>query len=250
MTLYGLIGNPISHSYSKKYFTEKFFREGISAQYELYQLEDIQQIVELISGNPLLKGLNVTIPFKQSVLQFLDEIDQSAKLIGAVNTISIKRKNGKIILRGHNTDAAGFETTINTLLAKPFNFRALILGTGGASKAVKYIFRKKGIPFKAVSRIGLKSEQLTYAMLTKSIIDSYKLIINTSPIGMFPHIDEAPEIPYHFLTDEHILVDLIYNPTETLFLHKGTEMGCSTANGMTMFINQAEEAWKIWSKIK
>jgi shikimate dehydrogenase len=250
MALYGLIGNPISHSYSKKYFSEKFMKEGIAAQYELYQLEDIQQITDLISNNPKLKGLNVTIPFKQSVIQFLDEVDQSAKLIGAVNTISIRRKNGKTVLRGHNTDAAGFEKTLETLLPQRFNLRALILGTGGAAKAVKYIFRRKGIPFRSVSRHGLKSEQITYAMLTKSIMDSYKLIINASPIGMYPNIHEAPDIPYHFLTKDHILIDLIYNPSETLFLHKGDEMGSSTANGMTMFVNQAEEAWKIWSKLK
>jgi shikimate dehydrogenase len=248
MDQYGLIGNPVSHSYSKKYFTEKFLREGISAQYDLYQLDDIQEVYELINSKPDLKGLNVTIPFKQSVLRLLDEVDQSAKLIGAVNTIAIKRKNGKIYLKGFNTDAAGFERTLDTVLKKPYNIRALILGTGGASKAVKYIFRKKGIAFRSVSRTGLKAEQITYGMLTRSIINNYNLIVNSSPIGMYPNIDEAPDFPYQFLTNNHILIDLIYNPSETLFLHKGSEMGASTANGMTMFINQAEEAWKIWSR--
>lgn len=250
MIQYGLIGNPVSHSFSKKYFTEKFLREGISAQYELYQLDDIQEVYDLVTDKPDLKGLNVTIPFKQSVLRLLDEVDQSAKLIGAVNTISIKRKNGKAVLKGYNTDAAGFERTLDTVLKKPYNIRSLILGTGGASKAVKYIFRKQGIAFRSVSRSGLKSEQITYGMLTKSIINNYNLIVNTSPVGMFPKIDEAPDLPYHFLTNKHILIDLIYNPSETLFLQKGSEMGAATANGMTMFTNQAEEAWKIWSKNK
>ncbi|MDP2235807.1 MAG: shikimate dehydrogenase [Bacteroidales bacterium] len=248
MDQYGLIGNPVSHSYSKKYFTEKFLREGISAQYDLYQLDDIQEVYELIKSKPDLKGLNVTIPFKQSVIRLLDEVDQSAKLIGAVNTIAIKRKNRKIALKGYNTDAVGFERTLDTVLKKPINIRALILGTGGASKAVKYVFRKKGIAFRSVSRAGLKAEQITYGMLTKSIINNYNLIVNSSPIGMYPNIDEAPDFPYQFLTNNHILIDLIYNPSETLFLHKGSEMGASTANGMTMFINQAEEAWKIWRR--
>ncbi|PKP54253.1 MAG: shikimate dehydrogenase [Bacteroidetes bacterium HGW-Bacteroidetes-1] len=248
MDLFGLIGKSLSHSFSKKYFTNKFEEEKIHAQYELFPLESIDLLTELIFNNPNLKGLNVTIPFKQEVIHFLDEIDVSAKMIGAVNTITIRHINGKSILRGYNTDAVGFEKTLKKLNPNPVGLRALILGTGGAAQAVRYVLRKNGVLFRSVSRINLKSDQLTYHLITASIISKYKLIINTTPVGMYPKIDEAPEIPYHLLTKDHCLIDLIYNPCETLFLKKGRENGAITVNGIEMFENQAEEAWTIWTQ--
>ncbi|MDP3441239.1 MAG: shikimate dehydrogenase [Ignavibacteria bacterium] len=248
MDLYGLIGKPLSHSFSKKYFTEKFDNEGISAKYELFPLETIEELPELIRLNPDLKGLNVTIPYKQSVNPYLSEIDKVARIIGAVNTIKIKRKNGKPYLIGYNTDAIGFEQTLKSILKKEKHPKALILGTGGSANAVRYVLRKHGIFFRSVSRTGLKSEQITYPMITKSTMCFYKLIINTTPLGMYPNISEAPDIMYDTINMNHILIDLIYNPEETLFLQRGKQYGAKTVNGMQMLMSQAEASWKIWNK--
>jgi shikimate dehydrogenase len=247
--LFGLIGYPLSHSYSKKLFTEKFGKLKIDAKYELFPLESIKEFPALIENNPELTGLNVTIPYKQDVMTYLDEIDFAAKMIGAVNTISIKRIKGKPYLKGYNTDACGFEQTLTSLVKPDTKIKALLLGAGGAARSVRYILRKNGIPFRSVGRHNLKTDQLIYGLITSSIIDQYKLIINTTPVGMYPSIDRAPEIPYQYIGNEHILIDLIYNPEETLFLKKGKEKGALTANGTKMFVLQAEEAWKIWQKI-
>jgi shikimate dehydrogenase len=247
--LYGLIGNPLTHSFSKKHFTSKFEKLKIDATYELFSLESIKEFPALIENNPDLKGINVTIPYKQEVMTYLDEIDFAAKLIGAVNTISIKRIKGKIVLKGYNTDAYGFEQTLRSLVKPNTKIKALLLGAGGAARSVRHVLRKNGIPFRSVGRHNLKTDQLIYGLITPSIIDQYKLIINTTPVGMYPAIEMAPDIPYQYIGNEHILIDLIYNPEETLFLKKGVEKGALTANGTKMFIHQAEEAWKIWQKI-
>lgn len=248
MELYGLIGSKLTHSYSKKYFTAKFAAEGIKAAYELFPLDQIDDLPKLISDNPRLKGLNVTIPYKQSVFRYLDKVSRTAMLIGAVNTIRIEQKQGKTILTGYNTDAIGFEMTLSALINNCRGRKVLLLGNGGSAKAVKYVLRKKGLVFRAVSRKCLKADQLTYVMITPFIMEKYKIIINTTPVGMFPDVAAAPEIPYDLITPQHLLIDLIYNPEETQFLRLGREKGAVTANGMTMFIQQAEAAWRIWNE--
>lgn len=248
MDLFGLIGNPLTHSYSKRYFESKFEREKISARYELFPISSIEELPDLLHNNPELKGLNVTIPYKQEIIKHLDFIDHSARVIGAVNTVSIKKKNGKTILTGYNTDAHGFEMVLNDVIPKNERKDALILGSGGAAKAVRYVLRKRGVVYRLVSRQGLKVDQLTYSMITRSVMQKYKLIINTTPLGMYPNIDESPDIPYKYISKDHILIDLIYNPEETKFLNAGRILKATTANGLTMFYQQAEAAWKIWNK--
>lgn len=248
MELYGLIGAKLTHSYSKKYFTAKFAAEGLNAAYELFPLEKIDDLPGLLKDHPQLMGLNVTIPYKQSVFRFLDKVSSTAMMIGAVNTIRIDNKSGKTVLTGYNTDAEGFQLTLDNMINGSRDRRVLILGNGGSAKAVKYVLRKKGIVYRSVSRKCLKADQLTYSMITPSIMDKYKIIINTTPVGMYPGIANAPDIPYELITPQHLLIDLIYNPEETLFLQRGREMGAATANGMTMFIQQAEAAWKIWKQ--
>lgn len=247
--VYGLIGKPLSHSYSKKHFTARFDANNLDARYELFPLDNIAELPLLIEANPDLRGLNVTIPYKQEVMSYLDEIDFGAKVIGAVNTIAIKRLKNKVILKGYNTDAYGFELTLNSVIKPDTNIKALVLGTGGAARAVRYVLRKTGIPFRSVGRHNLKSDQLIYGLITPPVMDQYKLIINTTPVGMYPNIDQAPDIPYHLIGNEHVLIDAIYNPEETLFLKKGKERGAKTANGVMMFVMQAEASWKIWQSL-
>mgnify|MGYP001191819093 CR=1 FL=1 len=247
--LYGLIGKPLGHSLSSKYFNAKFEAQKTDAHYDLFPLENINELPQLIEAHPNLAGLNVTIPYKQEVISYLDEIDFAAKMIGAVNTISVRRVAGKVILKGFNTDAFGFEETLKTTITqRPPGMKALVLGTGGAARAVRYILRKCGVPFRSVGRTYLKSDQLIYGLVTPSIIQEYKLIINTTPAGMYPDLDDAPEIPYDYITQDHILVDVIYNPEITKFLQYGLDKGAIIANGKKMFILQAEAAWKIWQK--
>jgi len=246
MRLFGLIGYPLSHSFSQKYFTEKFRREGISdADYRTFPLESIKTLPELIAAYPNLEGLNVTIPYKQDVQQFLHTIDPVARAIGAVNTITINRTSGVYHLSGYNTDAAGFEKSFMSMLM-PWHTRALILGTGGASKAVGYVLHKHGIPFLFVSR-SIKPQTITYEMINENVLGEHKIIINTSPVGMYPYVDNFPDLPYHLLTQSHLLYDLVYNPDETMFLKRGKEMGAHVCNGLEMLHQQAEKAWEIWN---
>ena len=243
MKLYGLIGFPLTHSFSKKYFTEKFQRENITdSNYENFPLLSLDEFPGLIHSHPELKGLNVTIPYKEQMLKFLDEIDEAAKEIGAVNTIKIA--DGK--LKGFNTDYLGFMQSIIKIL-EPHHSHALILGTGGSSKAVGYGLKKMGIDFHYVSRNPEQLEELNYSELDKDAIRSHKLIINTTPLGMFPDVDQCPPISYEFLTASHLLYDLIYNPEETLFLKKGKEQMAKTENGLEMLQLQAERSWEIWN---
>jgi shikimate dehydrogenase len=244
MKQFGLIGLPLGHSFSKKYFTAKFADELIDAQYNLYELPEISHFKTLIAEIDF-SGLNVTIPYKEQVIPFLDELDVTAAEIGAVNVIKFTSNNGKTRLKGYNSDAIGFEKSLKPWL-KPHHTKALILGTGGASKAIRYVLQKLGIHTTYVSR-SAHAEQLTYADLNAEIMDEYTVVVNASPVGTFPHADECPAIPYEHLTDKHLLFDVVYNPTETLFLKKGREKGASGLNGEGMLIGQAEAAWEIWN---
>lgn len=245
MKQFGLIGLPLTHSFSKKYFSEKFFRENIDAQYDLYELQDIADFTSLIE-NETLFGLNVTIPYKEKVMKYLNELDETAAEIGAVNVVKFIRSEGKLTLKGYNSDTIGFENSLISFL-EPYHKKALILGTGGASKAIDYTLRKLGIETTFVTRMA-KSGMLTYWELNQKIMKDNLLVINTSPVGTFPHANECPDIPYQFLTSQHLLFDLVYNPAETLFMAKGKEQGTQVLNGESMLIGQAEAAWKIWNE--
>lgn len=244
MRQFGLIGYPLGHSFSKRFFTEKFQSENIDAAYETYPLENIQLFSELIQKVEL-SGINVTIPYKEQVIPFLDEMDEAAAEIGAVNVIRFTRLNGKLQLKGYNTDAIGFENSLKPLL-KPHHTKALILGTGGASKAIRFVLNKLGIETQYVSRTASEGK-ITYEELSNDIIKEYSVIVNASPLGTFPKVDECPAIPYEFLTANHLLYDVVYNPAETLFLKKGKEKGATGINGEAMLTGQAIAAWEIWN---
>ena len=242
MKQFGLIGFPLTHSFSKGYFTEKFSNENLAdCRYDTFPLEKIKDFNELCKQHKNLIGLNVTIPYKQQIIPYLDELDETAANIGAVNTIKFI-KDKKI---GYNTDAYGFEMSLNPLL-KSHHTHALILGTGGASKAVEYVLSKKGISYQNVSRVRT-GKAIHYEDLNEMIIHKSTLIINCTPVGMHPDIEEAPEIPYQYLTSKHLLYDLIYNPSETQFLMLGKEQGAQTKNGLEMLYLQAERSWQIWN---
>lgn len=242
MKLFGLIGFPLTHSFSEKYFSDKFRKEEIEeCKYELYPLENVEDVRFLFEVNKELKGLNVTIPYKESVIEYLDDLDDIAQKIGAVNCIKID----EIQRVGYNTDYAGFRDSLKPLLKK-HHTKALVLGTGGASKAVVYALNEMGIQTTLVSRKEGTNE-LTYQQLTKEIIAQHPIIINCTPVGMYPDIQLCPEIPYEFITAQHILYDLIYNPGKTLFLEKGEKQGATIKNGLQMLELQAEYAWEIWN---
>ncbi|HBF88757.1 MAG TPA: shikimate dehydrogenase [Bacteroidales bacterium] len=245
MDLYGLIGFPLAHSYSKRYFTEKFAKEGISASYELFPIEDITKIHNIILQHHNLKGFNVTIPHKENIISFLDEIDSSAKDIGAINTVKVIRSNSSVRLIGYNTDVYGFEKAfLSTHRQNPT--KVLVIGTGGSSKAVSYVLKKYNIDFKFVSR-SKKENCLLYSELSDEILTEFNTIVNTTPVGMSPDILAFPAIPYEFISTEHTLFDLIYNPNETVFLKKGKERGAIVINGLDMLYFQAEKAFEIWN---
>lgn len=242
MRQFGLIGYPLGHSFSKGYFAEKFLRGGIDdARYDNFELTDIAQFPNLVQSHPNLAGLNVTIPYKQAIIPYLDGLDAAAKLIGAVNTI--KFTDGKML--GYNTDYIGFLDSIKPLL-QPHHIKALILGTGGSSKAVEYALGLLGIQHRYVSREPVDG-QLGYDQLTEAVIQEYTVVVNTTPLGMHPNVDACPDIPYQYLTPRHLLCDLVYNPTETQFLAKGKLAGAATKNGLHMLELQAEAAWSIWN---
>lgn len=243
MKTYGLIGKTLSHSFSKAYFTEKFTKENIGAQYLNFELPSIDAFKNLIESQNL-DGLNVTIPYKESIISYLDELDETAAKIGAVNTIQFLA-NGK--LKGYNTDVFGFAQSI-----KPFlnlhHERALILGTGGASKAIEYVLNELGIKTLFVSRNPEGKNQIAYTDLNEHYLNAFKLIVNTTPVGTHPNIDECPNIPYEHLSSEHLVVDLVYNPEETLFLKKARRKTSLALNGLSMLKHQAEKAYDIWNK--
>lgn len=242
MKLYGLIGKPLSHSFSHRWFNEKFNREGlIDHRYELFPIDAPEKLADLLEQHPDLAGLNVTIPYKKTVMPLLDEIDPLAAAVGAVNTIAIC--SDRTI--GHNTDVIGFRSTLAPLLdgERP---RALVLGSGGASRAVVYVLKELGIRFRVVSRSRERGD-LTWDLLDPTVIKVCPLIINTTPLGMSPAVHERPGLPYDAIGHKHTLIDLVYNPEETVFLRNGRERGARTMNGLHMLQAQAEASWKIWN---
>jgi shikimate dehydrogenase len=243
---FGLIGYPLSHSFSKKYFREKFVQEGISGcQYELFPIASIELIMDLLQENKQLEGLNVTIPYKVSVIPYLNELEEAAAFIGAVNCISIQFRDGSPFLKGYNTDAYGFEESLKPLLA-PHHQKALIFGNGGAAKAVKYVLQKLGVPYLSVTRTSIP-EAITYDQVTEAILQEHTLLINTTPLGMSPNLDTYPPIPYRFLSEQHLSYDLVYNPEESRFLELSKAEGAVIKNGMEMLELQAERSWFIWN---
>ena len=278
MTTYGLIGYPLGHSFSRKFFTEKFEKEEIDAQYLNFEIPSIEEFPEIIKNNPELRGLNVTIPYKQQVMQYLDEISEEAKAIGAVNVVRIERPSpqpspimGRETMRnagnkpdglpikgdmseglrgsliGYNSDVIGFVESIKPLL-KAHHKKALILGTGGASKAIRYGLEKKlGMKTLFVSR-SAREGMITYEEVTAEVLKEYEVIVNCSPVGMYPHVDECPALPYEAMNENNLLYDLVYNPLETLFMKKGAEQGATVKNGLEMLHLQAIASWKFWEK--
>jgi shikimate dehydrogenase len=241
MTTYGLIGYPLTHSFSPAYFSNKFRQERIDAVYEKYELKDISELGELVRTRPKIQGLNVTIPYKQSIISFLDELSEDAKAIGAVNCIA--SKDGK--LKGHNTDIIGFENSLLPLL-KSDHQKALVLGTGGSSLAVRYVLDRLNIPYQLVSRTKSPTT-ITYEEVNEAILKECLILINTTPVGMFPDVENCPSISYAALSPSHLLYDLIYNPAETKFLALGKMQGAYIKNGWEMLQLQADASWHIWN---
>ncbi len=246
MRKFGLIGFPLSHSFSPAYFSKKFDIEGhADCSYKAFPIKSIEELTSLLADNPELEGLNVTIPYKKEVLPFLHESTDAVKQTGACNCIRIQNK----ILTGYNTDVIGFEKSLLPNLTNAHS-KALILGTGGAAAAVEFVLKKLQIDFLFVSRNSQPGKSnLTYKEVSGKILNEYKLIINTTPLGMYPNIEECPDILYEYLTKDHYLYDLVYNPEQTLFLKKGSEKGAITKNGSDMLIIQAEESWEIWNAV-
>lgn len=245
MQTFGLVGNPLGHSFSQDYFTKKFDKENIEAQYLNFQIEDISMLGEKVLSVPGLRGFNVTIPYKQAVIPYLDTIDEVAQKVGAVNVVKVEEGIGKKSLSGYNSDVVGFENSLRPLL-KSCHTNALILGTGGASKAVRYVLEKLGIEYRYVSRTP-SDNVYSYGQLTPEIISHNKLIVNCTPLGMSPKVDACADIPYSAIGQQHLCFDLIYNPETTLFLQKAHEQGATVKNGLDMLIGQAERAWEIWN---
>ncbi len=246
MKCYGLIGYPLGHSFSRQFFTGKFSRENIPEQYLNFEIRDLSLLESIILENEELAGLNVTIPYKEKVLPLLDWLDPVAEATGAVNTIRIERCSGNILLKGFNTDVFGFTGSLAPLL-KPGHTHALVLGTGGASKAVCYALKQLGISFLMVSRSRLDENTIGYEALDKAIMARYTLIINATPVGTAPDCDGVPPVPFRYVTPGHLLFDLVYNPPETRFLAGGKEKGAVTRNGYEMLVLQALKAYELWN---
>lgn len=244
---YGLIGHPLGHSFSRSFFNQKFETEHVDAEYVNFDLTDVKELKDVLHENPTLSGLNVTLPYKTQVISLLDELDKDAKQIGAVNVIKFQKGLfGKIKLKGYNSDIIGFKDSIKPLLSETHK-KALILGTGGASKAVYYGLQQLDIEPLYVSRTK-KDSQITYDEITPEIMSAYTVIVNATPLGMTPKVDMAPDIPYNLLTSEHLLYDLLYNPDKTLFMKKGEERGATVKNGLEMLLLQAFASWRIWNE--
>lgn len=246
MELYGLLGYPLGHSFSASYFAEKFKREHINAAYHNFEYSTVEEAMQYLLARPNLVGFNVTIPHKQNVLPYMTSLSPEAQAIGAVNVVCVRHQpNGQPILYGCNSDVIGFNNSIRPLLRPEVHKKALILGTGGASKAVMYGLQQLGITPIYVSRTPTEG-RLTYNDLTPEIMNEYKVIVNCSPVGMYPKIDNCPSLPYECLTPDHLLYDLVYNPLETLFIKRGAEKGATVKNGLEMLHLQADAAWQMW----
>ncbi len=249
MDKYGLVGCPLRHSFSKSFFTDKFISEDIDAEYCNFEISAIEQFQDILDTQPDLKGLNVTIPFKQKVIPFLDEISKEAREIGAVNVIKVitNKYNGKRRLIGYNSDVTGFVKSIEPLL-KPHHKKALVLGTGGAAKAVNYgLTQHLGIKTVLVSRFH-RPDTVTYDAITPEAVREYEIIVNCTPCGMFPHMEECPSLPYEAMTSNNLLYDLVYNPDETLFMRNGAKYGATVKNGLEMLLLQALASWEYWNQ--
>lgn len=245
MDKYGLIGYPLGHSFSISYFNEKFQNEGIDATYENFEIPDIKALPEVLDSNPELRGLNVTIPYKEKVISYLDSLSPEAREIGAVNVIKVEHKGKKISLKGYNSDVIGFTKSIEPLLER-YHKKALILGTGGASKAIEYGLKSLGLETLKVSR-SEKAGSIQYKQLKPEDMKEYNVIVNCTPCGMYPHADECPALPYEGMDTHTLLYDLIYNPDETLFMKKGKEQGATVKNGLEMLLLQAFASWEFWN---
>lgn len=244
--IYGLIGFPLGHSFSMKYFSEKFHKENIDAKYLSFPIDNINLIKSIVEDNACLKGLNVTIPYKEEIMQFLNRTSEEVKSIGAVNVIKVEREGNETHLNGFNTDYIGFRDSLMPLINRDIK-KALILGTGGASKAIEYALKNMGIETTKVSRNPEKGD-ITYDMLSESIMRENLLIVNTTPLGMYPNVSACPPIPYSLLTNRHICYDLVYNPEITEFMRRSLEEGAKVKNGLEMLHRQAEAAWEIWQQ--
>lgn len=244
MDKYGLIGYPLGHSFSKSYFNEKFENEKIDAEYINFEIPTLDSLPEILASNPELRGLNVTIPYKEKVISYLDSISPEARAIGAVNVIRVDHKGNNIFLKGFNSDVIGFTKSIEPLLER-FHKKALILGTGGASKAVNFGLKSLGLETVFVSRFE-RPGTIQYSQITPEIIQEYNVIVNCTPCGMYPHIDECPNLPYEAITSKNLLYDLLYNPDETLFMRNGAKHGATVKNGLEMLLLQAFASWEFW----
>ena len=243
--VYGLIGHPLGHSFSEKYFTEKFSADGITdCEYKLFDLSIIDEVKNILLKEQSLQGFNITIPYKEAIFPYLSKLDLHAQQIGAVNVV--KLEGGKLI--GYNSDYIGFLNSLKNFLSNTNDLKALILGTGGASKGIAYALEQIDIPYQYVSRRN-KEKVISYDTLKENpdIVSSHQLIINTTPLGTFPNVTECADIPYNLLTKQHYLYDLVYNPSETLFLKNGITQGAKVKNGYEMLVGQAEESWRIWN---
>lgn len=245
MKRYGLIGYPLTHSFSKKFFTAKFDKEELECEYLNFEIEHISSITDVLKTEAL-QGLNVTIPHKESVIQYVDRLDEDARAIGAVNTIRVDNTTGETI--GYNTDVYGFSESIAPII-QPHHNKALVLGTGGASKAVVWALNRMGIDTQLVSR-SRSENTITYDDLEAKLMDEYTVIVNTTPLGTYPREDTYPDLPYHLLSERHLLYDLVYNPPKTIFLQRGEQAGAIVKNGSDMLELQALKAWEIWNRDK
>ena len=245
MDKYGLIGYPLGHSFSIGYFNEKFANENIDAQYINFEIPSIDNLVEVLSSNPQLRGLNVTIPYKEQVIRYLDSISPEAQAIGAVNVIRVSQKGNQTFLRGFNSDVIGFTKSIEPLLER-YHRKALILGTGGAAKAVDYGLKSLGLETQMVSRSS-KTGAITYDDVKAETIEEYNILVNCTPLGLYPNVDLCPTLPYNAMNSRTLLYDLLYNPDETLFMRKGREQGATVKNGLEMLLLQAFASWEFWN---
>jgi len=248
MDKYGLIGYPLGHSFSISYFNQRFEDEGIDAVYENYEIPSIEALYEVLGLNPELKGLNVTIPYKEKVMQYLDYITPEARAIGAVNVIRVIHDGNDVKLKGFNSDVIGFTKSIEPMLDKKWHHKALILGTGGASKAVDYGLRNLGLETVFVSRYE-RPGTIQYGKITPEVISEYNVIVNCTPVGMYPKTEECPQLPYEAMDSHTIVYDLIYNPDETLFMKRAAQYGAQTKNGLEMLLLQAFASWEFWNEL-
>lgn len=245
MDKYGLIGYPLGHSFSVNYFNQKFADEGINAKYINFEIPTVDQIIEVVSAHPDLKGLNVTIPYKERIIEFLDQLSPEARAIGAVNVIRVTHDGGKIHMKGFNSDVIGFTQSIEPML-ETYHKKALVLGTGGASKAVCHGLKSLGIEPVCVSRYE-RPKTICYGDITPDVVKEYNVIVNCTPVGMFPRTNDCPPLPYDALDARNLLYDLVYNPDETLFMKQGAARGAQVKNGLEMLLLQAFAAWEIWN---